>query len=197
MKKFISVILIITTLLLSATALASCKKEREIRDYYYAEMTVKNFGTVIIKLDRTAAPVTVDNFVALADDGFYDGLTFHRIIDDFMIQGGASDESSVNPIKGEFSSNGHENPLSHTRGTISMARTSEPDSATSQFFICNADSPHLDGDYAAFGYVVEGMDVIDDITEYGIRYTYGGIIYYEQYRPVIESIKIYYEMPEK
>ena len=196
MKKIISAVLIITVLLLTLTALLSCDGKREIRDYYYAKMTVKNFGTVIIKLDRTAAPITVDNFVALADDGFYDGLTFHRIIDNFMIQGGAGDgEGSLKSIKGEFDSNDHENPILHNRGTISMARTDDPDSATSQFFICNADSPHLDGNYAAFGYVVEGMDVIDDITDYGVRYAWGGIIYNEQYRPVIESIVIYYEMP--
>ena len=196
MKKIISAVLIITVLLLTLTALLSCNGKREIRDYYYAKMTVKNFGTVIIKLDRTAAPITVDNFVSLADDGFYDGLTFHRIIDNFMIQGGAGDgEGSLESIKGEFDSNGHENPILHNRGTISMARTDDPDSATSQFFICNADSPHLDGNYAAFGYVIEGMDVIDDITDYGVQYAWGGIIYNEQYRPVIESIVIYYEMP--
>ncbi len=198
MKKILLAVLIAVTLLLPVTALSSCKGARETRDYYYAEMTVKNFGTVIIKLDRTAAPLTVDNFVELADEGFYDGLTFHRIIADFMIQGGASDgEESRDTIKGEFASNGHDNPIAHTRGTISMARTNDPDSATSQFFICNADSPHLDGQYAAFGRVVEGMEVIDAITEYGIQYTYGGIIYYKQYQPVIESITIHYEMPNK
>ncbi len=168
-------------------------------NYCYAEMKVKNFGTVIIRLDRNAAPITVDNFVKLANDGFYDELTFHRIVKNFMIQGGDPNADgsggSGTSIVGEFASNGYNNPISHTRGTISMARTPDPDSATSQFFICNDDATHLDGDYAAFGEVVEGMDVIDAITEYGINYTWGGVIYIKEYQPVIESIKIHNRRP--
>lgn len=201
MKRIVSLILVCAVLALSVLGLASCKGEREIRDYYYAEMTVKNFGTIIIKLDRTAAPITVDNFVKLSDEGFYDGLTFHRIIEDFMIQGGDPEGTgsggSKDTIKGEFDEGGHENPISHVRGTISMARANDPDSASSQFFICNADSVYLDGKYAAFGSVVEGMDVVDAITEYGVQYAWGGVIYYKQYQPVIESVVIHYEMPEK
>lgn len=157
----------------------------------YVEMKVKNFGVVVIRLDRTSAPETVENFASLVKSGFYEGKTFHRIIANFMIQGGAPDSSSpkLSPIKGEFLSNGFNNPLKHERGTISMARTDDPDSATSQFFICNADYPSLDGEYAAFGWVVEGMDVIDAITIYGIQYTYGGIIYNKEYQPVIESMR--------
>ena len=163
-----------------------------MKDTYYVEMKVKDFGTVVIQLDTKTAPKTVENFVSLVESGFYDGKTFHRIISNFMIQGGAPDSSSpsLKPIVGEFSANGFDNPLKHTRGTISMARTDDPDSATSQFFICNADYPSLDGKYAAFGWVVEGMDVIDNITVYGVQYTIGGIIYNEQYRPVIESMRL-------
>ncbi len=131
-------------------------------------ITMQDGGVITLELDRTAAPVTVDNFVKLAGEGFYDGTTFHRIMDGFMIQGGDPDgNGSGGPgyqIKGEFSSNGWDNPLSHTRGTISMARGGDPDSAGSQFFITNADATFLDGDYAAFGKVVDGMDVVDDIT---------------------------------
>jgi peptidyl-prolyl cis-trans isomerase B (cyclophilin B) len=125
-------------------------------------------GTITLELNKDAAPITVDNFLKLVGNGFYDGLTFHRIIPGFMIQGGdplgtgtgGSDES----IKGEFSSNGWDNPISHNRGVISMARSAFPDSASCQFFITNADAAFLDGDYAAFGAVLEGMEVVDRIS---------------------------------
>lgn len=134
---------------------------------HYAEIEVEDYGTISLELDADTAPITVTNFVNLAKDGFYDGLTFHRIIDGFMIQGGdplgngtgGSDET----IKGEFSDNGVENDISHVRGTISMARSSDPDSASSQFFIVHQDSAYLDGQYAAFGHVTDGMDVVDAI----------------------------------
>ena len=139
------------------------------RDIKYVEMCVEGYGRVVILLDATTAPKTVANFISLVEKGFYDGLTFHRIIIDFMIQGGDPDGDgsggSDKTIEGEFSSNGHNNDISHLRGVISMARSDNPNSASSQFFICNADSDFLDGDYAAFGYVVEGMSVIDEITE--------------------------------
>lgn len=126
-----------------------------------------NGSQIKIELDPTAAPITCANFEKLVNDGFYDGLTFHRIIPGFMIQGGDplgnGTGSSKETIKGEFASNGVNNPLKHTRGVISMARAMNPDSASSQFFIMHADAPHLDGDYAAFGKVVEGMDVVDQI----------------------------------
>ena len=140
------------------------------RDIKYVEVCVKDYGRFVVLLDATTAPVTVANFLSLVEDGFYDGLTFHRIINDFMIQGGDpkgdGTGDSENTIKGEFSSNGHINDISHKYGVISMARSNEPDSASCQFFICNADaSSSLDGSYAAFGYVVEGMSVIDEITK--------------------------------
>ncbi len=123
---------------------------------------VKDHGTMTLELDFEAAPNTVRNFVNLANEGYYDGLIFHRVIKDFMIQGGGSQSPSC-AIKGEFNSNGHNNPIKHERGVISMARTQDKNSATSQFFIMHANSPHLDGEYAGFGYLIDGFDVLDSI----------------------------------
>jgi peptidyl-prolyl cis-trans isomerase B (cyclophilin B) len=125
-------------------------------------------GRIIkIELDESAAPITTENFKNLVRSGFYDGLTFHRIIPGFMIQGGDPKGNgtggSGKNIKGEFASNGVKNPIAHKRGVISMARAMNPDSASSQFFIMHADAPHLDGEYAAFGHVTEGMDAVDEI----------------------------------
>ena len=131
------------------------------------EITMENGGTIRIELDKTAAPITVENFEKLAAKGFYDGLTFHRVIPGFMIQGCCPQGTGMGgpgyTIQGEFASNGVANPIRHTRGVISMARAQDPNSAGSQFFIMHADAPHLDGDYAAFGHVVEGMEVVDEI----------------------------------
>ena len=133
------------------------------------QIDVQDYGTITAELYGEAAPITVANFVKLVNKGFYDGLTFHRIISGFMIQGGdpkgngtgGSDEN----IKGEFSLNGFENPIAHKRGVLSMARSSAPDSASSQFFIMHAAAPHLDGSYAAFGCVTDGIDVVDAICQ--------------------------------
>ena len=126
-----------------------------------------NGGIIRIEVDEKAAPITAANFLKLVREGFYDGIGFHRIISGFMVQGGdptgTGAGGSKDTIKGEFASNGYNNPLKHTRGVISMARTMDPNSASSQFFIMHADAPHLDGQYAAFGKVVEGMGVIDQI----------------------------------
>ena len=128
---------------------------------------IKGGGTIKVKLDENAAPKTVENFKKLVKEGFYDGLTFHRVIKGFMIQGGCPKGTGTGgpgySIEGEFSANGHENPLKHKRGVISMARSMDPNSAGSQFFIMHADAPHLDGQYAAFGKVVDGMDIVDEI----------------------------------
>ena len=128
-----------------------------------------------IELDPSAAPITCENFTKLVSEGFYDGLKFHRVIYGFMIQGGCPLGTGTGgpgyTIKGEFSSNGVQNPLKHTRGTISMARSAMPNSAGSQFFIMHKDAPHLDGQYAAFGHVVEGMDVVDEIAECDTSFT--------------------------
>lgn len=132
-----------------------------------AVIEIADYGTIKVALDESAAPETVSNFVSLAESGFYDGLTFHRIMEGFMMQGGDPNGNgtggSDQTIKGEFSANGVDNPLSHTRGAISMARATPFDSASSQFFIVHEDSLFLDGSYAAFGYVTEGMDVVDAI----------------------------------
>lgn len=140
---------------------------------------VKDFGTMTLELYPDVAPKTVENFLAYVNDGFYDGLTFHRIVKGFMIQGGdptinGSGKTTRKAIKGEFSSNGVENNLAHERGVISMARTSVKDSATSQFFICHEAAPHLDGDYAAFGKVIDGLDVLDAIAAVDVTYGSGG-----------------------
>ena len=128
---------------------------------------IRDGGRICLELDRDAAPATVDNFLSLVEKGFYDGLTFHRVISGFMIQGGCplgnGTGGSGKHIVGEFAVNGHNNPIRHVRGVISMARSQDPNSASSQFFIVHQDAPHLDGQYAAFGRVVEGMDEVDRI----------------------------------
>ena len=136
------------------------------------EFTMTDGQKFVMEVYPKVAPITVDNFLSLVEEGFYDGLTFHRIIDGFMAQGGAFDpvNQSNDPaakIKGEFSSNGVENNLSHRRGVVSMARTNIPDSASSQFFICYGDASYLDGEYAAFGYVTEGMEAVDSFLSAG------------------------------
>ena len=148
---------------------------------------MKDYGEIQVELDADTAPVTVTNFVKLAQEGFYDGLTFHRIMDGFMVQGG--DPLGNENIKGEFSNNGVENNISHTRGVISMARAMDPDSASSQFFIVHEDSTFLDGDYAGFGHVTEGMDVVDAICKDAKPTDDNGTIKPEE-QPVIESITI-------
>ena len=131
------------------------------------KIEVKGFGTIMVELDKEAAPKTVENFEKLANSGFYDGLIFHRVIKGFMIQGGDPTGTGMGgpgwQIKGEFSSNGVKNDLKHTRGVISMARSRHPDSAGSQFFIMHEDAPHLDGQYAAFGKMTDGFDCLDEI----------------------------------
>ena len=134
---------------------------------HYVEIEVQDYGTITAELDADAAPITVTNFVKLVNEGFYDGLTFHRIISGFMIQGGDPNGNgsggSAENIKGEFAQNGWDNPIKHERGVLSMARSSMPNSASSQFFIMHQAAPHLDGAYAAFGRVLTGMEVVDAI----------------------------------
>ena len=142
-----------------------------------AIITMSDDKTMTIELDKTVAPITVENFVKLAKDGFYDGLIFHRVIAGFMIQGGDPTGTGMggpgHTIKGEFAANGVKNPLKHTRGVISMARSSNPNSAGSQFFIMHEDAPHLDGSYAAFGKMTDGVETLDAIacvdTDYSDR----------------------------
>lgn len=173
MKKFIKRIFTALLSLLTLGSFTACSnKSASGGDGDYGEtimvqIEMENGGIIKLELYPEVAPITVENFVKLAKEGFYDGLIFHRVIKDFMIQGGdplgtgmgGSDET----IKGEFAINGVTNNLSHKRGVISMARSSNYNSASSQFFICHADATYLDGQYAAFGKVIEGMDVVDEI----------------------------------
>lgn len=160
---------------------------------HHVEITVKDYGTIKVELDADNAPISVTNFVNLAKKGFYDNLTFHRIISGFMIQGGDPEGNGMGgsdeTIKGEFSNNGVENPLKHTRGAISMARSQDKDSASSQFFIVHEDSDFLDGDYAVFGYVTEGMEIVDKICEDTKVQDSNGTVSPED-QPTIESIKV-------
>ena len=159
------------------------------------EIKVKNFGTMKAELYPEMAPLTVANFVALAEKNFFDGLIFHRVINGFMLQGGGYDENmqerDTGAIRGEFAANGfRQNTLHHKRGVLSMARTSDPNSASSQFFVMHADAPHLDGQYAGFGKVIEGEDVIDKIANVKT----GNYGWYMQDVPtepvVIETVKV-------
>ncbi|XCP83437.1 peptidylprolyl isomerase [Roseburia hominis] len=165
----------------------------DISGKHHVEIVVKDYGTIKVELDADTAPITVENFLGLAEEGFYDGLTFHRIIDGFMIQGGDplgnGTGGSDKTIKGEFASNGVENSISHVRGTISMARSQAVDSASSQFFIVQSDSPHLDGDYAAFGTVTEGMEIVDQICKDTPVEDGNGTVAAEN-QPVIEKITV-------
>ena len=167
-------LLLTLTLILGMTGCSSDKEDTytppalDKNLTYFADIEIADYGKITIQLDQSAAPITAANFVTLANDCFYDGLTFHRIIEGFMMQGGDprgnGTGGSEGKIKGEFKSNGYKkNTLSHTRGAVSMARSKAKNSASSQFFICHADSTFLDGDYATFGYVTEGMDVVDAV----------------------------------
>lgn len=156
------------------------------------EIDVKDHGKILVELYPDIAPITVENFLKLVDQKFYDGLTFHRIIYGFMAQGGCplgnGTGGSGTNIKGEFSQNGVENPLKHTRGVISMARSSNPDSASSQFFIMHQDAPHLDGAYAAFGKVISGIEVIDALCQNTPVVDSNGTVH-PYYTPVINTIR--------
>lgn len=162
-NKIIALICVVALTLGLMATLSACGEG----NIYYADIVIKDYGTITVRLDRESAPKTVDNFVRLAEDGFYDGLTFHRIIEGFMMQGGDPNGNgtggSSQTIVGEFAANGYNNTLSHIRGTISMARSGDYNGASSQFFIMHKDRTSLDGQYAAFGYVTSGMTVVDEI----------------------------------
>ena len=181
-------------MLLCILLLSGCGDSVDSQKKYKVEIDVKYYGVIKAELDGSVAPITVENFIKLTESGFYEGLTFHRIIKDFMIQGEDPNHDgtggSEKTIKGEFRNNGVNNPLSHTRGAISMARNSySMDSASSQFFIVQKDSLYLDGDYAVFGYVTSGMDIVDKIANDAKPIDDNGTIKYEE-QPVITSIKI-------
>ena len=166
---------------------------QELTGIHHADISIRDYGDIKVELDADTAPVTVTNFVKLAQEGFYDGLTFWRIMDGFMMQGGDPKGNgtggSGETIKGEFSSNGVKNDISHVRGIISMARSTDPDSASSQFFIVQSGSTFLDGDYAAFGKVTEGMDIVDEICKNANPTDDNGTIKADE-QPVIDSIQI-------
>ena len=171
-------------------SLFGCQKETK---NYIAKIEVENYCTITLKLEGKKAPITVQNFVDLAKSGFYDGLTFHRIIKGFMIQGGDPNGNgtggSDKTIKGEFKDNGVKNNIKHKRGVISMARSSDYDSASSQFFIMQEDNDSLDGQYAAFGHVTKGMKIVDKICEDADPMDDNGTIA-ESKQPVIKTIKV-------
>ncbi len=170
MKKFLTLLL---ALCCFAALFCGCKDKDSQEDspylsgLHHVEIEIEDYGTIALELDADTAPISVTNFIQLANDGFYDGLTFHRIIDGFMIQGGDprgdGTGGSQYPIRGEFAANGIENDIDHVRGVISMARANDYNSGSSQFFIVHQDSPHLNGVYAAFGWVTSGIEIVDEI----------------------------------
>ena len=197
MKKWMKVFFVLLTVVSlvgcsSSKTTEKTKKTKTLKGNYQVEIKVRDYGTIYAEIDADTAPITVTNFVNLCKKHFYDGLTFHRIIKDFMIQGGdpngdgtgGSDET----IKGEFSDNSVENPLKHTRGALSMARSQDNDSASSQFFIVQKTASNLDGQYAVFGYVYEGMDIVDKICDDVQVEDSNGTVKKEN-QPVIESIR--------
>ena len=197
-KKFTAVLIAFMLCL----GLCACGKDKADRNnssntekygIHHAVITVENYGEIKLELDGDTAPITVKNFTELAKSGFYDGLTFHRIISGFMIQGGDPNGNgtggSDKTIKGEFSANGIDNKISHKRGVISMARSKSYDSASSQFFIMHEDGTYLDGQYAAFGHVTEGMETVDAIAKNTPVTDNNGTVLREN-QPIIKSVEI-------
>ena len=197
MKEWMKIFFVLLTVVSlvgcsSSKTTEKTKKTKTLKGNYQVEIKIKDYGTISAEIDADTAPITVTNFVNLCKNHFYDGLTFHRIIKDFMIQGGDPNGDgtggSEETIKGEFSDNGVENPLKHTRGALSMARSQDNDSASSQFFIVQKTASHLDGQYAVFGYVYEGMDIVDKICDDVQVEDNNGTVAKEN-QPVIESIR--------
>ena len=197
-------LVICAVLLFGSTAMADSifsawfGKKENLTGVHYVEIEVENYGVITAELYADIAPITVTNFVKLVNEKFYDGLTFHRIISGFMIQGGDplgnGTGGSPDKIKGEFSANGVKNDLKHERGVLSMARSSQMNSASSQFFIMHQDAPHLDGQYAAFGKVIKGMEVVDAICQNTPVVDRNGTVL-KANQPVITCIRVI-EAPE-
>lgn len=190
MKKILKIVFALSLVFVMTFSFAACSNKGD----YTAVIDIENYGKITLTLDADAAPKTVANFVKLAKSGFYDGLTFHRIMEGFMMQGGDPEGTGMGgsdeTIVGEFSDNGYENSISHIRGTISMARNGyDYNSASSQFFIVHKDSTFLDGQYAAFGRVTDGMDVVDKVCEDAKPTDDNGTIPASE-QPVIKSITI-------
>ncbi len=190
-KRILAAALCLALLVLMAGC--SGEKEGPSPDGLQAIIVIRDYGTITVSLRPEQAPETVANFVELAEAGFYDGLTFHRIIENFMMQGGCPEGNGYGNsgrfLTGEFPENGVDNPLTHSRGAVSMARGEKYDSGSCQFFIVHQDSPHLDGKYAVFGYVTEGIEVVDAVCQAAKPTDKNGTIPASQ-QPVIESITI-------
>lgn len=194
LAALVCIVVITGVLLLKPTELHDVNGETEnLQGKAYAKITVQDYGDIVLELDADIAPITVSNFCELVENHFYDGLTFHRIISGFMIQGGDPKGNgtggSEKKIKGESSSNGFGNGLKHTRGVISMARSADPNSASSQFFIMHQDAPHLDGQYAAFGKVIRGMETVDAICS-SVPVTDNNGSVDRENQPIITSIRM-------
>lgn len=190
MKKMLKIVFALSLVFVMTFSFAACSD----KENYTAVIDIENYGKITLTLDADAAPKTVANFVKLAKSGFYDGLTFHRIMEGFMMQGGDPEGTGMGgsdeTIVGEFSANGYENSISHIRGTVSMARNGyDYNSASSQFFIVHKDSTFLDGQYAAFGRVTDGIDVVDKVCEDSQPTDNNGTIPASE-QPVIKSITI-------
>lgn len=194
MRKYGKLLIILGIIIFFVVGLTWPGNDKFLKGKYNIEINFKDYGVMKLELDADTAPITVTNFIKLIEEKFYDGLTMHRIIKDFMIQGGdpSSDGTggSKETIKGEFSSNGVDNEISHVRGVISMARSNDVNSASSQFFIVHKDSPHLDGSYAAFGKVIEGIEIVDKIVESRSEYGDSNGLIPKDKQPIIEYIKV-------
>lgn len=201
-KKHLLLSIILLCILFSMTACGQKTSSNSSSDdtqnllsgKHHVAIEISSYGTIEVELDADTAPITVTNFINLANSGFYNGLTFHRVIDGFMIQGGDPNGDgtggSSETIKGEFSKNGVTNNISHVRGTISMARSSANNSASSQFFIMQKDTPSLDGQYAAFGTVTSGMDIVDNICKDCTDTNQNGVITDKSKQPVISTVRV-------
>ena len=196
MKKIIKYLLVVLTIILCvgcSNNSESKKEEKLMSGKVNVEIDVKDYGKIDLELDADTAPITVTNFVKLVKEGFYDGLTFHRIMKGFMIQGGGYEvdgtRKNADTIKGEFLQNNVKNTILHKRGVISMARANDMNSASSEFFIMHEDDDYLDGKYAAFGKVISGMDVVDKIANNAKPTDNNGSILLNE-RPVIKSIRV-------
>lgn len=161
----------------------------QLSGLHHVEIEIEDYGTIALELDADTAPISVTNFVNLAKSGFYNGLKFHRIMEGFMMQGGNNPNVEVPTIHGEFSANGCVNTISHVRGVISMARTNEPNSANSQFFIVQKDSTFLNGSYAGFGHVTSGIEIVDAICADAPVIDDNGTVP-EEYQPVIKEVRV-------
>ena len=194
MRKYIKYIIILGLVIFFVVGLNWPTNDKTLNGKYKVLLNIKDYGEIKLELDADIAPITVTNFIKLVNEKFYDGLTFHRVIDGFMIQGGDPDGDgtggSKETIKGEFSSNGVTNNLSHERGVISMARSNDMDSASSLFFIMHKDNINLDGKYAAFGKVTSGIEVVDKVVDAVSEYGDDKGMLPTENQPVIEYIKV-------